>query len=75
MAIFKFEAKKMKTGAHVKVEVFLGGKSRGFTSERAGSPLMVETTQSGSFSWYAKRMGSKVDSGESSGGNILIAVD
>lgn len=75
MAIFKFEAKKMKSGDFVKVEVYLGGKSRGFTSDKKGSPLVVETTSSGNFDWYAKRMGSKVDSGRSDGGKILISVE
>lgn len=75
MATFKFEAKKMKTGDFVKVQVFLGGKPRGFTSDKKDKPLVVETTSSGSFDWYAKRMGSKVDSGRSDGGKILISVE
>jgi len=75
MAIFKFIAKKMSTGEAVKVEVFLGGKARGFTPGTKDGYLIVETTQSGKYEWYAKRSGSKVDSGNSSGGSILIGVN
>jgi len=74
MAIYKFIAKKASTSEPLKVEVFLAGKSRGFTPGTSNGGLIVETTQSGSFSWYAKKGGTKVDSGESSGGNITIVV-
>jgi hypothetical protein len=57
----------MKTGDPVKVEVFLGGKSRGFTPGTRDGYLIVETTQSGKYEWYAKSYGTKVDSGTSSG--------
>jgi len=75
MAIFKFTAKKMKTGEPVKVEVYLGGKARGFTPGTQDGYLIVETNQSGQYQWYAKRGGAKIDSGASSGGNILIGVN
>lgn len=75
MAIFKFIAKKMTTGEALKVEVFLGGVSRGFTPGTSNGYLTVETSQSGSYSWYAKRYGEKVDAGNSSGGTILIGVN
>jgi hypothetical protein len=75
MAIFKFIAKKMKTGDPVKVEVFLGGESRGFTPGTQNGYLSFETTQSGKYEWYAKRYGEKIASGTSSGGNILIGVE
>ena len=74
MAIFKFKAKNMKSGESVKVEIFLGGKSRGFTPSTRDGDLIVETSQSGSYDWYAKRSGSKVDEGRSSGGKILVSV-
>jgi len=74
MAIFKFMAKNMKTGDPVTVEVILGGKSRGFTPGKRDGYLTVETSQSGRFEWYAKKYGSTVDKGSSTGGNILIAV-
>jgi len=77
MAIFKLTAKKVNTSEPVKVEgiKFLGMKSRGFTSERTDSYLVVEATQNGRLDWYAKKAASKVDAGRSAGGNILISVD
>lgn len=74
MAIFQFFAVNAKTGLPVKCAITLGGKSRGFTPERKGEYLVVETEMSGRFSWYAKRYGDKVDSGESEGGRIRIVV-
>jgi len=64
----------MTTGEAVKVEIFLGMKSRGFTPSTKDGYLIVETSQHGKFDWYAKKGGSKVDSGSSSGGNILVSV-
>lgn len=75
MPVFKFIAKKMTTGEAVKVEVFLGGVSKGFTPGTTNGYLTVETSQSGSYSWYAKRFGEKVDTGSSSGGTIIIGVE
>ncbi len=75
MATFQFSAKKMKTGDAVKTEVYVGGVSKGFTPDKKDTYLTVETKQNGKFSWYAKKNGSKVDSGESSGGKILIHVE
>lgn len=73
MAIFKFRAHNAKTGDPIKAEISLGGTHRGYTSDRKGQWLVVETSQSGSFSWYAKYRGSKVDSGRSSGGEIDVS--
>lgn len=73
VAIFKFIAKDMKTGDAVKVEIYLGNISKGFTPGRSDEYLIVETSQSGKYEWYAKRGGSKVDSGSSSGGNIFVS--
>jgi len=72
MAIFKFRARHAKTGKPIKAEVNLGGTHRGYTSEYKDNWLIVETSQSGSYSWYAKYGGSKIDSGSSSGGEIDI---
>lgn len=72
MAIFKFRSRNAKTGDPIKVEINLGGTHRGYTSDRKGQWLVVETSQSGSFSWYAKYRGSKIDSGSSSGGEIDV---
>lgn len=74
MAHFRFRAINSKTGDPTKVEIYLGGTSRGFTPDRKDSWLDVETSMSGKFSWYAKKSGAKVDSGESSGGNITVLV-
>jgi len=74
MAIFRFYAKKITTGEAVKVEVYMNGRSQGFTPDRKDQYLTVETSQSGSYEYYAKRFGKKVESGRSSGGNILIPV-
>ena len=70
MSIFKFRARNAKSGDQIKAEVFLGGKSRGYTSKRKGDWLVVETSQSGSFDWYIKYGGSRIGSGRSSGGQV-----
>lgn len=75
MAHFRFRAVNSKSGGAVKVEVFLGGTSRGYTPDRKDSWLEVETSMSGKFSWYAKRGGTKIGSGESTGGSITIYYD
>ena len=54
---------------------YLGGVSRGFTPGTSNGYLTIETSQSGSYSWYAKQYGKKVDSGTSSGGTIVIGVE
>jgi|GEM_PF-6098404 len=72
MAFFKFRALNAITGQPIKAEVNLGGVPRGYTPTNKSDYLLVETTQSGRFSWYAKYAGKKVDSGSSSGGNIDI---
>ena len=72
MAVFKFRARHAKTGRPIKAEVTLGGTYRGYTPENKDNWLVVETSQSGSYSWYARHGGSKIDSGNSSGGEIDI---
>lgn len=72
MAIFKFRARNAKTGVPIKAEVTLGGRNRGYTPDSKNNWLIVETSQSGTYSWYAKYNGSKIDSGDSSGGVIEI---
>lgn len=72
MAIFKFRARNAKTGEPIKVEIYLGGVDKGFTPDKENTWLMVETSQSGRYSWYAKYWGDKIASGESSGGEIEI---
>ena len=72
MAIFKFRARNAETGKPVKVYVYLGGTGRGFTPDKKDEWLIVETSSSGSYSWYAKYGGNKIDSGSSSGGKIDI---
>ena len=72
MAIFKFRARNAETGNPIKAEVSLGGTHRGYTFDRKDNWLVIETSQSGSYSWYAKYGGLKIDSGSSSGGEIDI---
>ncbi len=72
MAIFQFRARNAKSGDPIKVEVTLGGTTRGFTSNKKGEYLVVETSSSGKFSWYAKYNGNKIREGVSSGGEIEI---
>lgn len=74
MAVFQFHAVDAKSGTPLKCEVFLGGVQRGFTPDKRNEYLEVETKMSGTFSWYAKRYGQKVDSGNSSGGRIRIVI-
>ncbi len=73
-AIFRFHAVKAETGEPMKCEVFLGGRQRGFTPDRRGQFLEVETEMSGRFDWYAKRYGETVDRGSSSGGVVRILI-
>lgn len=75
MPTFMFKAVKSSTDEPVKVHITLGGVDRGFTSDRPNDYLTVEVGQSGTYSWYAKRNGSKVDSGDSTGGRITVYVD
>jgi hypothetical protein len=72
MAVFKFQAKNAKTGEPIKANVYLGGTDRGFTKASKDDWLVVETSSSGRYEWYAKYFGEKIDSGSSSGGTILI---
>ena len=72
MAFFKFRALNAKTGKQIKAEIYLGGIRRGFTQDKRGACLIVETSQTGSFSWYAIYGGRKIDSGNSPGGSIDI---
>lgn len=72
MAIFKFRARNCKSNNQIKAEVYLGGTCRGFTPNQNGEWLIVETSQPGPFSWYAKYDGKKIDSGSSSGGQVEI---
>jgi len=72
VAIFKFRVRNAKTGDPIKAEINLGGTHKGYTLNRKGQWLVVETSQSGSYSWYAKYSGSKIDSGSSSGGEIDV---
>lgn len=72
MAIFKFQAVHAHTKQPIKTNVFLGGKDRGFTKDSKGDWLIVETSQSGRYEWYAKYHGQKIDYGTSSGGAITI---
>ena len=71
-AVYKFRARIAKTGEPIKVEIVLGGVSRGFTSDRKDDWMVVELSTSGHYSWYAKYYGNTIDSGESSGGTIDI---
>lgn len=72
MPTFLFKAVNVKNDDAVKVEVFLGGTSRGYTPDKKGHTLAVSTSSSGKFSWYAKKGGKKIASGTSSGGSITI---
>jgi hypothetical protein len=72
MAYFKFSCVNAKTGQPLKAEIFLGGKSVGFTPDRKGQYLLAETNSSGKFEWYAKVWGKKIDSGYSSGGDVRV---
>lgn len=72
MAIFKFRARNAKSGLPIKVEIHLAGTNRGYTSDKKDQWMIVETSQSGSFLWFAKYNGLKIDSGNSSGGNIEV---
>lgn len=72
MAIFKFRAVNAKKNQPIKAQIYLGGKDRGYTKESKDSWLIVETSQSGRFEWYAKYYGEKIDSGSSTGGKILV---
>jgi len=72
MAIFKFRARHAKTGKPIKAQVSLGGTLRGYTPDIKDSWLIVETSQSDKYTWYAKYDGSKIGYGTSSGGEIEI---
>lgn len=72
MAIFKFRARNSKTGKPIKVLITLGGTQRGHTFDEKDKWLIVETSQSGYFSWSAKYDGKTIDSGKSDGGTIDI---
>lgn len=72
MAIFKFRAVNAKTGQPIKANIYLGGKDRGYTKESKNDWLIVETSQSGRFEWYAKYNGVKIDSGSSTGGVVPV---
>jgi hypothetical protein len=74
MPTFVVYAKNGTTDRAVKVEFHLGGKFRGYTSDRANDPLMVEISQRGTYNWYARRGGEVIQRGSSSGGNIVIIV-
>ena len=69
-----FRAEIAKTDAPVKVEVTLGGVARGYTPDTKNQYLIVKLNQSGKYSWSARRNGSQVASGDSSGGEVLIFV-
>lgn len=75
MPYYSVTAVNPKNGKPCKVEFFLGGKSRGFTSDRRGQALTFEISGSGNYDWYAKRHGKKVDSGRSSGGTVKVMAD
>jgi len=70
MGLFKFQAYNAKTKDPIKAEIFLGGKSRGWTFKSKDKYLEVETAYSGNYDWYAEYSGKKFDSGKSGGGTI-----
>lgn len=72
MAIFKFRARNAKTGEPIKASIYLAGTDRGFTPNRKGEYLVTETSNSGSFSWYAKYHNKKIGEGKSNGGEIEV---
>lgn len=72
---FRFRAIKASTGEAVKVDVWLAGVNRGFTPTGKDEYLSATIETSGTYEWYAKKDGQKVDSGSSRGGTITIYVD
>jgi hypothetical protein len=74
MPFFKFRAVHAKTGKPMKFHISLGGKNRGYTSDKSADHwLMVKTDHEGNYSWYAKEDSKIIESGTSSGGEIIIA--
>ena len=74
MALFKFRARKAREGTPIKVAITLGGKDRGYTPDAKDQYLLVETQNSGSFTWSAHYFGKKIDGGNSCGGTIEIVI-
>lgn len=72
MPTFLFRAQYAKTDLPAKVHITLGGVDRGFTPERKNEFLKVELSQRGEYSWYARKNGDRVGSGESDGGEIVV---
>ena len=74
MPTFLFRAVNAKTDQPVKVHITLAGVARGFTPDRSNQYLEVTLSTTGTYSWYAKQNGSVVRTGESKGGEIVVAV-
>jgi hypothetical protein len=74
MPTFLFRASNAKTDDPIKVHITLGGVERGFTPDRQNEFLEVTVNQKGSYSWSARRNGTTVRQGDSSGGEIHIAL-
>jgi len=70
MPMFKVQAFDAKTNEAIAAEIFIGGRSYGFTKKSTNDYLNVELSGSGNYQWYAKYHGETIDSGTSSGGNI-----
>lgn len=74
MPTFLFRASNAKTDEPIKVHITLGGVERGFTPDKPNQYLEVSVTQKGTYSWSARRNGSTIRKGDSSGGEIHIAI-
>lgn len=74
MPTFLFRAVNAQTDVPVKVHITLGGKERGYTPDRQNQFLEVQLSQTGTYSWHAKRDGKLVRSGDSKGGEIVVYV-